>query len=226
MSSKVFWGILVIIMVGFGFLYNTQKKPGTSIRSGDVKTIEGVKEFDKLENKHAEGNLPYPQSPPVGGNHNPTWIACDQKSYDNEVQKEKAVHAMEHGAVWISHMPTLDKAKIDALKEKVKTSGATFLTPFSQQTSPIVISAWGAQLEVADSNDPRIDQFLVKYRKSAKAPEPGATCASSEGPGTALPPSAGSAMPQGGGSAPPGSGGLAPGETQEQHDKESQQQPQ
>lgn len=214
MSNKVFIGILVIIMVGFGVIYTTSKKSDTTLSRDDIKTIEGLKEFDKLENKHQEGVIDYPQSPPVGGNHNPTWVACDQKSYDSPVQTEKAVHAMEHGAVWITYASTLEKAKIDTLKEKVKSSAATFLTPYPEQKAPIMLSAWGKQIEVNDTNDPRIDQFLVKFRKAPGAPEPGATCSSSEGPGTA--------MPQGGGQ-PSGSGGLNPGETPEQHAQEQQQ---
>lgn len=214
MSNKVFWGILIVIMAGFFFIFTTQKKSDTSLSRDDIKTIEGLKEYEKLDNKHQEGNLPYPQSPPVGGNHNPTWVACDQKSYDTPIQKEKGVHALEHGAVWITHSSTLEKSKIDALKEKVKTSAATFLTPYSEQTSPIVLTAWGKQLEVSDINDPRIEQFLVKFRKGSQAPEPGATCSSSEGPGTA--------MPTGGGQPSSGSGGLAPGETPEQHAQEQQ----
>lgn len=214
MSNKVFWGILLVIMAGFFFIFTTQKKSDTSLSRDDIKTIEGLKEYEKLDNKHQEGNLPYPQSPPVGGNHNPTWVACDQKSYDTPIQKEKGVHALEHGAVWITHSSTLEKTKIDALKEKVKTSAATFLTPYPEQTSPIVLTAWGKQLEVNDVNDPRIEQFLVKFRKGSQAPEPGATCSSSEGPGTT--------MPVGGGQPSSGSGGLAPGETPEQHAQEQQ----
>lgn len=216
MSNKVFWGILATIIIGFGIIFTISKNSDTTLSRDDIKNIEGLKEFENLENKHAVGNLPYPQSPPVGGNHNPTWVACDQKSYDTPVQKEKAVHALEHGAVWITHTSTLEKSKIDALKEKVKTSSATFLTPYAEQTSPIILTAWGKQLEVSDVNDPRIDQFLVKFRKSPQAPEPGATCSSSEGPGTAMP-------AQGEGQPSSDSGGLAPGETPEQHAQEQQE---
>lgn len=214
MSNKVFWGILVIIMAGFGFIFITSQKSDTTLSRDDIKAIEGLKEYEKLDNKHVRQPVEYPQSPGVGGNHNSTWVACDQKSYDTPVQTEKAVHALEHGAVWITHAPNLEKSKIDALKEKVKTSAATFLTPFAEQKSPIVLTAWGKQLEVNDVNDPRIDQFLVKFRKGSQAPEPGATCSSSEGPGTA--------MPAGGGQPSSGSGGLSPGETPEQHAQEQQ----
>jgi hypothetical protein len=46
----------------------------------------------------------YPQSPPVGGPHNPIWQNCG--FYSKPVRDEYAVHSMEHGAVWITYSPT------------------------------------------------------------------------------------------------------------------------
>ena len=214
MSNKVFWGILVLIVVGFGFIFATQKKSDTTLSRDDIKTIEGLKEVEKKDKNHVQAAVQYPESPPIGGNHSPVWVGCDQKSYDQEVQSEMAVHALEHGGVWITYLPTLEQSKITAIKDKVKTSAATFSSPYNTQKSPITLSAWGKQLEVNDVSDPRIDQFLVKFRKSPQAPEPGATCTAPEG-------SAGMSSP--GRSQPSsGSGGLAPGETPEQHAQEQQ----
>lgn len=216
MSNKVFWGILVVIVIGFGVIFSTSKKSNPNLSRDDIKTIEGVQDFGKLDNKHQEGILEYPQSPPAGGNHNPTWVGCDQQIYDQPIQKEKGVHALEHGAVWIARKADLPQDQTETLSKKVKSSGATFMSTFEEQKSPIVLTAWSKQLEVNDANDPRIDQFLVKYRKSPDAPEPGATCADPGGGSS-------QAMPQGGTQQPSSGDGLAPGETQEQHDKEQQQ---
>lgn len=215
MSNKVFWGILVLIMVGFGVIFTTTKKSDNTLSREDIKTIEGLKEVEKKEKNHIQTAVDYPESPPIGGNHNPVWVGCDQKSYDQEPQKEMAVHSQEHGGVWISYVPTLDQSKVDAIKAKVKTSNSTFSSPYSKQKSPIVLSAWGKQLEVSDTNDPRIDQFLVKFRKSPEAPEPGATCTAPEG-------GAGMSSPNSAQPAAGASGGLAPGESAEQHAKEGQ----
>lgn len=216
MDNKVFWGIIVVLIVGFGIIFTTSKKSDNTLSRDDIKTIAGLKEIEKKEKNHVKTAVNYPESPPIGGNHNPVWVGCDQKSYDQEVQKEMAVHALEHGGVWITYQSTLEQSKIDAIKAKVKTSSATFSSPFSSQTSPIVLSAWGKQLELSDVNDPRIDQFLVKFRKSPQAPEPGATCTAPEGTSGMSAPS--SAQPSSG-----SSGGLAPGETPEQHAQEGQQ---
>lgn len=178
MGNKIFYGILAILIGGVVFVVAT-KKSDTPARS--EITIENLKEYDNLERKHEEGPINYPQSPPVGGNHNPLWVPCDQKSYDEPVRSEMAVHSLEHGAVWITYATSLEQEKIDQLKEKVKTSGSTFLSPYPEQTAPIILTAWGKQIEVTDVNDPRIDQFLTKFRKSPHVPEPGATCSSPQG---------------------------------------------
>ena len=40
------------------------------------------------------------------------------------------------------------------------------------------MSAWTVQLRVQDANDPRINDFLLKYEQGEQTPEMGATCAS------------------------------------------------
>lgn len=200
--------IMGVLVLSFVFVAAVNQK-SDSISKNKVKTIQGLKEFNKPQREHVQGSVQYAESPPTGGNHNQVWIGCDAKTYDQEVLKEMAVHSLEHGAVWVTYQPTLEKSKIDLLKTKVKTSGNTFLSPYPEQKAPIVLSAWGRQLEINDAKDPRIDQFMVKFRKGEQTPEPGATCTAPEGTGQ---PSSGSGS------------GLAPGETPEQHARESQQQ--
>jgi len=36
----------------------------------------GVKSFSNLSRNHTEGTVNYPQTPPVGGDHNPIWQNC------------------------------------------------------------------------------------------------------------------------------------------------------
>jgi hypothetical protein len=67
---------------------------------GSPEGIEGVEAYDIDDNSHTEGFVEYDQSPPVGGPHNPVWANCD--FYSSEVPSENAVHALEHGAVWIT----------------------------------------------------------------------------------------------------------------------------
>ena len=52
---------------------------------------------------HVDQDIDYPQSPPIGGDHNPVWQNCGV--YRDPVLDEMAVHSLEHGAVWITYRP-------------------------------------------------------------------------------------------------------------------------
>lgn len=139
-----------------------------------------------LSHDHLDGPVTYSVIPPVGGSHNAEWMNCGV--YDQPVPAERAVHNMEHGAVWITYQPSLPQSEIDALRafvEKqtvVSPGGAPAsrfmdLTPFPGISSPIVISSWGFQLKVSSPTDPRLQEFVDKFRASqAYTPEYGAQC--------------------------------------------------
>lgn len=77
--------------------------------------IAGVEQFEDLSTEHVEGRVEYEQTPPVGGEHNARWIACDV--YAESVPPETAVHALEHGAVWVAYRPGLSSAEVDELAD-------------------------------------------------------------------------------------------------------------
>ena len=146
-----------------------------SLKKGQVsETIEGVKQYTRTERGHVQGAVSYEENPPVGGKHSQTWVACNGNVYDTSVPNEQAVHALEHGAVWISYQPTLSAEQIDALKKKVR--GYTFMSPLAEQGAPVILTAWNNQLSLQSADDPRVDQFLGKFRQGPQTPEPGATC--------------------------------------------------
>jgi hypothetical protein len=58
------------------------------------------------------------------------------------------------------------------------------LSPFAGLDSPVVASAWGVQVALDGVDDPRLGDFIVKYRNSPDVPEPGALCSQAlDGPG-------------------------------------------
>lgn len=141
----------------------------------NTRTIEGLAEYDISDWKHVTTEVDYPQSPPVGGDHYPNWVSCNGDVYDEEIEPEWAVHALEHGAVWITYQKgVVSQEDIESLEKKVKNY--TFMSPYSEQDSPIVLTAWGVQLELDDANDPRVDYFIDQFRQGPQTPEPGATC--------------------------------------------------
>jgi len=139
-----------------------------------------------LGHNHVPGPVRYSVTPPVGGNHNPTWMTCG--IYDKSVPSEYAVHNLEHGAVWITYQPSLPKSEVDTLRAFAKRqsslssggqTGSRYidLTPYPGLPAPVVASSWGFQLRLTSPTDPRLQEFVNKFRVSKSyTPEYGGSC--------------------------------------------------
>ena len=71
--------------------------------------------------------------PPAGGPHW-AWLNCG--IYTQPQQNERAVHALEHGAVWVTYDP--DKVKGDALATLRQQLPDTYivLSPYTSLPAP------------------------------------------------------------------------------------------
>jgi hypothetical protein len=141
-----------------------------------------------LENSHVLSTVIYAVTPPVGGPHNAAWMNCGV--YTKPVPNERAVHDLEHGAVWITYRPSLPSSQRDALKALAlkqtmvpAANGKSWrymdLTPWASEDLPsaIVITAWGRQLKVDTASDPRLQRFIDAFRaKQGLTPEFGSPC--------------------------------------------------
>lgn len=150
--------------------------------------VGGVAPQGALQNDHVLGAVTYSVRPPVGGQHNAKWMTCGV--YTAPVPSERAVHDLEHGAVWITYRPSLPAASVAVLralvlKQSMKTdaSGSSWrymdLTPWTTDAlpAPVVISAWGHQLNVSSAADPRLQKFIDAFRDDPKVtPEFGSPC--------------------------------------------------
>lgn len=160
--------ILLIVVV----VQDTLSAPGGGIP-------EGTQVVDVGAPTHVEGPIYEPNEVPAGGQHNSIWANCGY--YDTPVPAENAVHSMEHGAVWISYEPDLDGDQIDTLRGLSRPAEKVLISPVEGQGSPIIATAWGHQLELADTDDPRLDQFVTEFAGSLEAPEPGGACSGGVG---------------------------------------------
>lgn len=138
------------------------------------KVIEGVESFSNLKREHTSEPITYPLDPPVGGEHNSVWQNCGV--YSESIASENAVHTLEHGAVWIAYQPDLSTEEVDKLQSLTRQSSYRLLSPYPDLPSPIVISAWGYQLQLDSADDPRLTSFIEQYELNPAGPEPGATC--------------------------------------------------
>lgn len=106
--------------------------------------------------------------PPMGGVHKPTWQNCG--TYAEPVAAEYAIHSMEHGAVWLTYHPDLPDSDVRALQDMVLGESYVILSPYPDQASDIVLTAWDVQLQVSSVSDERIEEFLSRYRQT-RGPE-------------------------------------------------------
>jgi len=150
--------------------------------------ISGVEEFEDLSAAHVESSPePVPAGeavlPPVGGDHDPVWQNCG--IYTEPVGTANAVHSLEHGAVWVTYRPDLSEDQVDTLTDLVEGEPYALLSPFENLAAPVVLTAWGVQLELDRADDPRAAVFLAKYLQGEQTPEPGAACSGGIGDGGA-----------------------------------------
>ncbi|PKQ17959.1 MAG: hypothetical protein CVT68_05855 [Actinobacteria bacterium HGW-Actinobacteria-8] len=143
--------------------------------------IEGVTELPDAPAVHVESlSEPTPTAveetvlPPASGEHDPVVQNCG--IYTEPIASAKAVHSLEHGAVWITYRTGLDQRQIDALAALANARDYTLLSPMDALAAPVVLTAWGIQLEVDNASDPRVEPFLAKYVQGEQTPEPGAPC--------------------------------------------------
>jgi hypothetical protein len=126
------------------------------------KPIEGVKEYPGLAHTHVPGKVDYPQTPPVGGPHNPVWLRCGV--YTEPLPNVHAVHSMEHGAVWITYRPSVTGGDLDTLHRLQALKPAyVLISPYDGLPSLVVASAWGLQLTADKVDDPRLAAFVKQY---------------------------------------------------------------
>ena len=131
-----------------------------------------VETWDITERAHTTHEVGYPQTPPAGGEHAPIWLACG--AYDEPVREENAVHDLEHGTVWITHDPALPADDVEALGEQLPDNA--IMSPREDLPSPVVVTVWGAQLQLDGAADKRLGLFLDEYGDGHTAPEFGVSC--------------------------------------------------
>ncbi len=161
-------GVLAVIVLLVYFV----SRDVTANPQGVADPPAGTESFTIGEAGHTPGTVVYAQDPPAGGPHDATWLTC--AAYDEPVRNEHAVHALEHGAVWITYRPDLDPAAIERLDGFARRA-EVIVSPYPGLDSPIVLSSWGRQLRLDAVDEGVIDQFYRAFRDRT-APENAASC--------------------------------------------------
>jgi hypothetical protein len=181
------WGLIALSLVvvvfaaaviGYAVVkLNKSSQNSPQAKADAAKSIQGMVVKDFPSRNHVTTNVAYTDSPPFGGDHDPTWADCNGTVYPNPIRSENAVHMLEHGAVWITYKPGLAADQVAALSKKVDGVGYMALSPYPGLKSAVSLQSWGHQLFVDSATDPRVDEFIDDLRlNTAVTPEPGASC--------------------------------------------------
>lgn len=169
-------GVIALALVGttIAVVVNENRKQA-ELEEAASGPIEGVETFSGLSRNHVTTPVDYAQTPPAGGDHDAAWQNCG--IYPEPLTNENAVHSLEHGAVWITYdADALDDADVDQLGQLADENAYLIVSPYEGLASPVVASAWGAQLQLDSVDDERLPVFMRAYLQSPEAPEPGAPC--------------------------------------------------
>ncbi|MFE4678717.1 DUF3105 domain-containing protein [Streptomyces sp. NPDC056723] len=177
-------GVVVVALAGVG-AWAVTKGDDSSKDTADAKSsagsfktgADGVKTWTgKLTRNHVAKKVTYPMTPPVGGDHNQVWMNCNGDVYKKPIANENAVHALEHGAVWVTYTDKADPGDVQKLAAKVRQTPYSLMSPDKDQKDPIMLSAWGHQRTVKSATDPDVASFFSTFVQGKQTPEPGAAC--------------------------------------------------
>ncbi|WP_420627657.1 DUF3105 domain-containing protein [Candidatus Leptofilum sp.] len=174
--NLIILGMALVGVVGLAVIVYLNARP--------ERPIEGVVQFPRPERGH-DDTLVFDglEIPPAGGEHYNIWQNCG--IYAESIEAGNAVHSMEHGAVWITYQPDLPADDVAKLEDITRSQSFLLLSPYEGQRSPVVVTAWGFQLEADSADDGRIEQFIERYRLGPTTPELGGACV--QGVGVPLP---------------------------------------
>jgi hypothetical protein len=133
--------------------------------------------------------ITYPDPPATSGQHSGSQPPDEPKVSDTPVEPTLAVHALEHGAVFVHYLPEanggLPQDVVDRLAEIASGSNATFLAPFPDLTpeTALTMTAWnyrqscpastGATALTPDAAATIVNGFATGFECTGEAPENG-----------------------------------------------------
>lgn len=112
---------------------------------------------------------PHNSNPPTSGDHYaqaPGWGV-----YKKEMPDLSAVHALEHGGIWISYQSTLSDEDVKALKKIVNSNaGAVIMSPRDTNPAPIAIASWGKLMYLEVPDTAKIQNFIDTNKNNTHEP--------------------------------------------------------
>jgi Protein of unknown function (DUF3105) len=133
----------------------------------------------------------YADTPATSGFHDPSPLPEDPKVYDTQPPETRAVHSLEHGAVFVSYLPPADGGPaqdvIDRLATIAEGDDATYLSPYPGLTPDraLTLTAWNRRQSCPATDDGEaltpqeaatiVNGFVFAFECTGNAPENGAS---------------------------------------------------
>jgi len=76
----------------------------------------------------------------------------------------------------VTFVPDLPADQVEQLRSLAGTEDYLMVSPYQDQTSPIVATTWNNQLEISSADDSALAEFIDTFLQGPQTPEPGATC--------------------------------------------------
>jgi len=159
----------ILVVVGFGFwmfvlpMFQASNAPNSSEVRGEFFPAQ-TRQHIAMGATHPD----YNSDPPTGGWHYGNSVQTG--IYDKEFADEQTIHNMEHGHVWITYRPDLDKETIEKLADIAKSYGSKIImAPRAKNSVPIALAAWEYLLKLDNFDGSQITGFIKTHR--GKGPE-------------------------------------------------------
>lgn len=139
-----------------------------AVEAAAASDIEGVQSLP------AQGGTA--RTEPAGDSryHRLAGQAC--RPHSVPVDNELGLHALRHGAVWVTYHPNLPAGEVGSLKNLAAEYDAVLLTPSAGPGEPVTARAWNVRLDLPSADDERIEPFILKYANNPRRPEASASC--------------------------------------------------
>lgn len=150
--------VTALVLLGGFFSAKELSKPLPSM--GEVIAVQG-REHIAVGAEHP----PYNSNPPTSGPHYAQ--AAEWGVYDKELPDEQLIHNLEHGGVWISFKPTLDKEIIEKLKNLANGyRSKVVFTPREKNDANIVLASWGRLYKMETFDEKQIKDFIEFFKNT------------------------------------------------------------
>jgi len=133
----------------------------------EVSLEDKVEQFPIEGRNHVPANteVTYQTNPPTSGSH----LAFPQSwgVYDQEIDDKAAVHAMEHGGIWITYT-SLDESSVKALEEIWRSNpGSVIVSPRAANEDSIAVASWGRVMRLAAVDQALIQQYIDTFKNQS-----------------------------------------------------------